>query len=192
MLADRNINRPSYVLAFLLGVIAIADSVNALIGMQERDLCSGIAGATCGSNAGWFVDLMTSGICAILVALLLLRPHLYIFAPITAWSFLAFLANFIMKSKGVDYTTLRMAIYFVVMIGAGVLTVIDGQKWAAEAWARRPMQPYPSQYSSQYPGQQGQFAPPPPPPAPMAPPPAPTVAAPAPAPVRAPRGAPKK
>lgn len=163
MLADRNINRPSYVVALLLGLVALADAANALIGMQIADPCAGLStvtGLNCGTNAGWFVDLMTSGICATLVAMLLLRPHLYVFAPTVAWAFLAFLANFIMKGKGFDQlATFRMAIYFVVFIGAGVLLIIEGQKWAAIRWARRPMQPWAGQYPPGY------TPPPPPPPA---------------------------
>jgi hypothetical protein len=176
MLADRNVNRPSYVLALLLGVVALVDAFNALSGMQALDPCAGLsntAGLHCGTNAGWFVDLMTSGICAVLVALLLLRPHLYVWFPIVLWSFLAFLANFVMKAKGFDsIATVRMAIYFVVFVGAGVLTLIDGQKWVSDKWARRPTawqgQPYPAQYAAQPP-----VAPPPAPPAPPAAPPAP-------------------
>jgi hypothetical protein len=179
MLADRNINRPSYVLALLLGVVALIDAFNAIQGMQVIDPCAGLsntAGLKCGTNAGWFVDLMTSGICAILVALLLLRPHLYVFAAIVLWAFLAFLGNFIMKAKGFDaIATYRMAIYFVTFVGAGVLTIIDGREWVSDKWARRPtaqMQPYPGQ---PYPAQ---YAPPPAPPAPPAAPPAAPKAAP--------------
>jgi hypothetical protein len=185
MLADRNINRPSYVVALLLGLVALADAGNALVGMQAIDPCAGLSSVSsfnCGSNAGWLVDLMTSGICATLVALLLLRPHLFVFAPTVAWAFLAFMANFIMKSRGFDgLATFRMAVYFVVFVGAGVVLVIDGQTWLAMKWARRPMaqpmmgqlwagQPYPGQYAVPPP----QFAPPPvPPAAPVDPPAAP-------------------
>jgi hypothetical protein len=191
MLADRNINRPSYVLALLLGAVALADAGNALIGMQAVDLCAGLPAATtiglhCGTSAGWFIDLMTSGICATLVALLLLRPHLFVFAPVVVWAFLAFLANFIMKSKGGDIlATFRMAIYFVVLVGAGVLLIVEGHPWLATRWARRPMgQPWAGQsYPGQYPQQPGygvppqpQYAPPPPPPAAPPPPPAPPAA----------------
>jgi hypothetical protein len=162
MLADRNINRPSYVLALLLGAVALVDAFNALQGMQAIDPCAGISnvsGLHCGTNAGWFVDLMSSAICAVLVTFLLLRPHLYVFAPAVLWAFLGFLGNFIMKSKGFDaLATFRMAIYFVVFVGAGVLLIIDGQKWLAEKWANRPM---PGQY-------QGQYQAPPPPAAPPA------------------------
>jgi hypothetical protein len=184
MLADRNVNRPSYVLALLLGVVALVDVFNALSGMQALDPCAGLsntAGLHCGTNAGWFVDLMTSGICAVLVALLLLRPHLYIWFAVVLWSFLAFLGNFVMKSKGFDsIATIRMSIYFVAFVGAGVLTIIDGQKWTSDKWARRPAsqpwqaQPYPAQYA------QPTVVPPPAPPAtPPATPPAPAAAPPA-------------
>jgi hypothetical protein len=176
MLADRNINRPSYVLALLLGVVALVDAFNALQGMQAIDPCAGLSTTTglhCGTNAGWFVDLMTSGICTVLVAFLLLRPHLYVWAPIVFWSFLAFLANYVMKAKGFDLiATVRMALYFVVFVGAGVLTLIDGQKWTADKWARRPSNPYQGQ---PYPGQYA--APPAPPAAPPAPPAPPAAAA---------------
>jgi hypothetical protein len=128
MLADRNINRPSYVLALLLGLVALADAANALVRMQALDPCSGLArvsSVNCGTNAGWFVDLMSSAICATLVVFLLLRPHLYVFAPVAVWSFVAFMANFFMKSKGLDVlATGRMAFYFLVFVGAGVLLVI--------------------------------------------------------------------
>jgi hypothetical protein len=183
MLADRNINRPSYVLAFLLGAVALLDAVNALNGMQTT--CA--SGINCNTSAAWFVDLMTSGICAALATFLLLRPHLYVFVPTVLWAFLGFVANFIMKAKGFDtIATARMAVYFVVFVGAGVLLIIEGQKWLSEKWARRPMQyqqypgqPYPGQF------QQPQFAPPPPPPpapasaTPPPPPPPPPAARPA-------------
>ena len=164
MLADRNINRPSYVVALLLGLVAIADAVHALIGMETGDPCAGISkttGIVCGANAGWFVDLLTAGICAVLVTLLLLRPHLWVFAIAVLWSFIAFLANFVMKGKGGDnLATFRMASYFLVFMIAGVLTIIDGQEWLAAKWARRPAgQPW-------YGGPaQPQIAPPPAPPA---------------------------
>jgi len=158
MLADRNINRPSYVLALLLGVVALYDAYNALLGLQ-------------GTDAGWSVDLLTSGICSILVALLLLRPHLYVFLPVVLWSLLAFVANFIMRTgKGIDeVATVRMALYFVTFVGAGVLLIVEGQKWVADTWARRP-------YSSQYAAPPAPPAPPAAPPAPPAPP-APTAPA---------------
>jgi glycerol-3-phosphate acyltransferase PlsY len=72
----RNLNRPSYVLALLLGFIAIADAFSALLGMQSSDLCSSLSslnGLSC-RNAGWFIDLMTSGVSA---ALLALAGHLF-------------------------------------------------------------------------------------------------------------------
>ena len=165
MLADRNIYRPSYVVALLLGIVALLDAANGLSAMQAVDPCAGLAasataGLHCGTSAGWFVDLMTSGICAALVALLLLRPHLYIFVPTVAWAFLAFIANFIMKAKGFDsLATVRMTLYFVVFVIAGVLLIVEGQKWLEVKWARRPAaQPWAGQ------PYQGQFAPPPPPP----------------------------
>jgi hypothetical protein len=152
--------------------------------MQALDPCSGLArvsSVNCGTNAGWFVDLMSSAICATLVVFLLLRPHLYVIAPVAVWSFVAFMANFFMKSKGLDVlATGRMAFYFLVFVGAGVLLVIDGQSWIMVKWARRPgAQPWAGQpYPGQYPPQPGYAVPPqqvapPAPPAPHARPAAP-------------------
>jgi hypothetical protein len=135
----RNLNRPSYVLALLLGFVAIVDAVNALLGMQSSELCSG-ASSTCG-NPGWFIDLMTSGVSAALLALLLMRPHIYVFTAVVAWSLIAFLANFVMRhSPGIDtVATARMAVYFVTLIVAGVLFVIEGRKWLDAERAKRPV-----------------------------------------------------
>jgi hypothetical protein len=142
---SRNLNRPSYVLALLLGFVAIVDAANALIGMQIGEICTGLSSSSlvsCG-NSGWFVDLLTSGVSAALVALLLMRPHLYVFTAAAAWSFLAFGANFVMRhSPGLDpIATVRMTTHFVVFIVAGVLFIVEGQKWLEAERAKRPVAP---------------------------------------------------
>ena len=38
---ERSLNRPSYVLALLLGVVAIVDAGSALLAMQVPGRCSG-------------------------------------------------------------------------------------------------------------------------------------------------------
>lgn len=182
MLEDRNIKYPSYVLAALLGYIAFVDVTNAISWMQAPN-----------ASASWVIDLLTGGVCAALATLLLLRPHLYFFAAATGWALLAFLANLIMKAKGVDaVASERMVFYFVIFVVAGVLTIIDGWTWWQAEKAKRPAAwaggPWPGQYPGMppqgyapgqpYPPQPPyapqQFAPPPmqapaPPPAPEAP-----------------------
>lgn len=179
MLEDRNIKYPSYVLAALLGYIAFIDATNAITWMQAPN-----------ASASWVIDLLTCGVCAVLGTLLLMRPHLYFFAPVVGWSLIAFLANLIMKAKGLDaVASQRMVLYFIVFVVAGTLTAIDGWKWWQAEQAKRPAPwaggPWPGQYPGMppqpyapgqpYPPQQPpyapqQYAPPPPPPAPEAPP----------------------
>jgi hypothetical protein len=155
-----NINRPAWVLAALLGIAAIIDVGNALILMQTPD-----------ASAGWVIDLLTCAISAVIVTLILLRPHLYVFIPVTVWSFLAFFANFIMKQKGGDLVaTGRMSVYFLAFVVSAVLVGIEGWKWY-QIWNKRPRpiqqmmpgqpwqgQPWQGQYPPQQPPQQ--YAPP--------------------------------
>jgi hypothetical protein len=162
----RNLNRPSYVLAAALGIVAIVDALNALTGMQTAQACYGnICG---GGNNGWFTDLVTSGVCAAFVALLLMRPHLYVFAAVVGWSFIAFLANFVLRhTPGVDtLATYRMAAYFLALVVAGVLVVVEGEKWYRAEMAKRPVAPVVQPQPQPWAGQpwQGQY-----PGAPMAP-----------------------
>ena len=134
---DRSLNRPSYVLALLLGVIAIVDAGSALLAMQTPGSCSGynLSVLGCGSNAGWVIDLAAAGISAALVAFLLMRPHLYVFGGTVGWAALAFIANFALRHSGtIDVpATYRMTVYFVVVVIAGVLLVVESKpKWDAE------------------------------------------------------------
>ncbi len=140
---ERSLNRPSYVLALLLGVIAIVDTGSALLAMQTPGFCSGssLSGVGCGSNAGWVIDLGAAGISAALVAFLLMRPHLYVFGGTVGWAALAFIANFALRHSGtIDApATYRMTAYFVVLVIAGVLLVVEAKpKWDAER-AKRPV-----------------------------------------------------
>ena len=142
---SRNLNRPSYVLALLLGFMAIVDAGNALVGMQTGEFCTAFSSAAvvgCG-NSGWFIDLFTSGVSAALLALLLMRPHLYVFTAVVAWSFLAFGANFLMRqTPGLDsLATVRMTVHFVIFVVAGVLLIVEGQKWLEAERAKRPVAP---------------------------------------------------
>lgn len=133
----RNLNKPSYVLVLLLGVISLVDAANALTAMQNTGSFGGGSGG--GTNAGWVVDLLTSGVCAALVALLLMRPHFYVFVTVVAWAFLAFFANYIMRhTPGLDsLATVRMTLYFVTLVIAGVLVVFEGRDWLEVYMARR-------------------------------------------------------
>jgi hypothetical protein len=149
---ERSLNRPSYVLALLLGVIAIADAGGALLAMQTPGFCSGqnLLGSGCGSNAGWVIDLGAAGISAALVALLLMRPHFYVFAGTVGWAALAFVANFALRHSGTldAVATYRMTAYFLVLVVAGVLLVVEGKpKWDAER-ARRPVAQMPPAWSN--------------------------------------------
>ena len=99
-MTTRSLNRPSYVLALLLGLVALVDAGNGLINMQMPDLCNsfyGGNGSTCNVNAGWLVDLGAAVVSAALLTLLLLRPHFYVFAATFGWSALAFLTNLAMR-----------------------------------------------------------------------------------------------
>lgn len=130
----RNLNRPSYVLALLLGFVALVDAGNGLINMQMPDLCKSFSGlglgSTCSANSGWLADLGAAVVSAALLALLLLRPHFYVFAATFGWSVLAFLANLAMRhsANGPDaIATYRMTVYLVVAVIAAVLVVVEAQ-----------------------------------------------------------------
>jgi hypothetical protein len=159
-MVTRNLNRPSYVLALLLGFVALVDAANGFITMQIPDVCRSVSGLCLGStgnaNAGWLVDLGAAVVSAALLALLLLRPHLYIFAATFGWSTLAFLTNLAMRHSvyGPDaIATVRMTVYLLVAVMAAVLVVVEVQvNKEAEKEAAAAVQP----------------APPPPPPAPPA------------------------
>jgi len=152
---ERSLNRPSYVLAFLLGAIAVADTTGALLAMQTPGFCSGnvLSGVGCGSNAGWVLDLAAAGISAALVAFLLTRPHLYVFGATVGWAALAFVANFALRHSGtIDMpATYRMTGYFVVLVIAGVLLAVEGKpKWDAER-AKQPVAQMPPGWPAGYP-----------------------------------------
>ena len=140
---ERSLNRPSYVLALLLGVVALVDAGSALLAMQTPGPCSGnnFSGVGCGSNAGWVIDLAAAGISAALVAFLLMRPHLYVFGATVGWAALAFIANFALRHSGtIDApATYRMTVYFVVLVVAGVLLVVEGKPRLDAERARRPV-----------------------------------------------------
>jgi hypothetical protein len=174
MLEDRNIKYPSYVLALLLVYVAFLDISHAMALMQVPN-----------GSAGWVVELLTCAISAVLATLMLTRPHLWFFTAAVVWSLFAFLANFVMKAKGVDTAaTDRMIFYFIILVGSGVMAGIEGWKWYLAEKAKRPVSPWAGGWPGQYPGapQQGPggqwgqpgFAPQQPPPPPMQPnPPAP-------------------
>jgi hypothetical protein len=166
---ERSLNRPSYVLALLLGVVALVDAGSALLAMQMPGSCSGsnFSGVGCGSNAGWVIDLAAAGISAALVAFLLMRPHLYVFGATVGWAASAFIANFALRHSGtIDApATYRMTVYFVVLVVAGVLLVVEGKPRLDAERARRPV----AQMSPGWPNA-GYAAPPAPyPPAPYPP-----------------------
>ncbi len=140
---ERNLNRPSYVLALLLGFLAVVDAGTAVLAMQMPSFCSpyNLGGLGCGSNSGWLIDLGAAGISAALVAFLLMRPHLYVFGATAGWAVAAFVANFALRhTSGIDTTaTYRMTVYFVVLVIAGVLLVVESKpRWDADR-AKRPV-----------------------------------------------------
>jgi len=140
---ERSLNRPSYVLALLLGVVALVDAGSALLAMQTPGPCSGnnFSVLGCGSNAGWVIDLGAAGISAALVAFLLMRPHLYVFGGAVGWAASAFIANFALRHSGTIDTpaTYRMTVYFVVLVIAGVLLVVEGKPRLDAERAKRPV-----------------------------------------------------
>ncbi|HEX7491682.1 MAG TPA: hypothetical protein VF337_08280 [Candidatus Limnocylindrales bacterium] len=147
-----NILRPAYVLAALLGIVALLDVQHALSLMQAPD-----------ASAAWIIELFTCAISAVIATFILLRPHLYFFVPVLGWSFLAFFSNFIMKHSGGDtIATERMSAYFLAFVVAAVLVGVEGYKWYA-VWSKRPRpvqqmmqgQPWQGQpWQGQYPPQQ--------------------------------------
>jgi hypothetical protein len=177
MLEDRNIKYPSWVIAALLGYVAFVEITHALTLMQVPN-----------GSAGWVVELLTTAICAALGTLMLMRPHMWFFVAAAVWALFAFLANFVMKAKGVDAIAIeRMSFYFIILVAAGVVGGIEGWKWYLVEKAKRPVNPWAGGWPGQYPGAPmpgpgGQWGPPPgfapqqppPPPPPMQPvPPAP-------------------
>lgn len=161
---ERNLNRPSYVLALLLGVVALVDAGSALLAMQTPGFCSGssLSGVGCGSNAGWVIDLGAAGISAALVAFLLMRPHLYVFGATVGWAALAFVTNFALRDSGTIDTpaTYRMTVYFVVLVVAGVLLVVEGKpRWDAER-AKQPVAPMPPGWPAGYAAPTAPYPPP--------------------------------
>jgi hypothetical protein len=163
---DRSLSRPSYVLALLLGVVAIVDAASALLAMQTPGACSGynVGGMGCGSNAGWVIDLAAAGISAALVAFLLMRPHLYVFGATVGWAALAFVANFALRHSGTIDTpaTYRMTAYFVVLVIAGVLLIVEGKpRWDAERVKRPVAQTPPGWPNAGYAAPTAPYPPPP-------------------------------
>jgi hypothetical protein len=132
-MATRNLTRPSYVIAVLLGFLALLDAGNGFITMQQPDICKGlsqsqIANLSCGGNAAWIVDLGAAAIGAALLAAVLMRPYLYVFGAVVAWSALAFVSNLAMRhsGSGVDpVATVRLAVYLVICVVAIALLSVE-------------------------------------------------------------------
>jgi hypothetical protein len=143
----RSLSKPSYVLVLLLGVLALVDAGNALTTMQNTPTIANFSSTSGSTNAGWVVDLLTSGVSAVLVALLLMRPHLYVFVPMVGWALLALLANFIMRhTPGIDWlATVRMTLYFVILVIGSVVVAFEGRDWLEVTIARRRTTPTPQQ-----------------------------------------------
>jgi hypothetical protein len=126
----RSLNRPSYVVAILLGFVALVDAGNGFINMQP--LCPNFSNglnASCGnSNAGWLVDLGACIVSSALLAFLLLRPYFVVFIATFGWSAVACLTNLAMRhsDNGPDpIATVRMTVYLVVAVVSGVLAAIE-------------------------------------------------------------------
>ncbi len=117
-MSTQYLNRPGYVIAILLAVIALEDAAYGLINMQTP-ACNSLLLPNqpgCPGNTGWLVDLGAAVVSAGLLAAVLLRPQLPVFAAILGWSVVAFVANRAYKNSatGVDaVATLRMTIYLV-------------------------------------------------------------------------------
>lgn len=144
-MATRNVTRPSYIVALLLGFLALVDAANGFVTMQTPDVCRGLTQsqlAGCGGNAGWIVDLGAAAIGAALVAALLMRPYLYVFGAVVGWCILAFVSNLAMRHStgGPDpIATVRMTVYLVAGVVAIALLAVELQaKMEADRAAAAP------------------------------------------------------
>jgi hypothetical protein len=125
---SRSLNRPAYVIALLLGLVALEDAGNALITMQMPNLCQQFSIGSCGTNSGWIIDLGAAIVSAGLLALLLMRPHYNVLLATFGWAAVAFVANLAMRhsSSGPDaVATFRMTIYLLVAVIAAVLVIVE-------------------------------------------------------------------
>jgi hypothetical protein len=128
----RSLNRPSYVVAILLGFVALVDAGNGFMNMQVVAVCPNFSNGlnvSCGnSNAGWLVDLGACIVSSALLAFLLLRPYFVVFVATFGWSAVACLTNLAMRhsDNGPDpIATVRMTVYLVVAVVSGVLAAIE-------------------------------------------------------------------
>jgi hypothetical protein len=155
-MGTRSLNRPAYVLALLLGLVAIEDAGNGLLNMQMPPLCRqyplGINVDCSASGSGWLVDIGAAIISAALLALLLLRPNFPVFAATLGWAALAFVANLAMRhsENGPDtIATFRMTIYILaaviaaVLVSAEYLAQTDAERRAAAPAAPPALAPAP-------------------------------------------------
>jgi hypothetical protein len=131
----RNLNRPSYVIALLLIVVALVDAGTGLTNMQSG-----------GGDPGFVVDLGACIVSAALVALILSRPDLDSLGLVVVWSLVAFSANLLLRrtGNGVDpVATVRMAIYLITAVTAGILVAVeyDGRWIQLPARAPAPVTP---------------------------------------------------
>ncbi|MGD0862425.1 MAG: hypothetical protein ABSA21_06640 [Candidatus Limnocylindrales bacterium] len=132
-----NLNRASYVVALLLGFLALVDAANGFI--RDQNVYSTTGGA------GWMVDVGAAAIGAGLLAALLIRPHLYVFGAVVAWCAVAFAANLALRSSGGldSMATVRMTVYLVAGVVAVVLFAVAYVAAEADGAAAAGAQPAP-------------------------------------------------
>lgn len=148
-MGSRSYNRPSYVAAILLIVVALIDAIKGLNDLQVPDVCKNVTTA-CGANAnsGWYVDLGTAAISIGLATLLLLRPERLVYAATAGWAAVAFLANIVGRHSAVGYSfygqtsgdtlaTFRCADYLLVFVIAGILFAFEWQAYMLASAAEK-------------------------------------------------------
>jgi hypothetical protein len=154
-MGSRSYNRPSYVAAILLIVVALIDAIKGLNDLQVPDVCKNVkTGCGLAANTGWYVDLGTAAIAIGLATLLLLRPERLVYAATTGWAAVGFLANIVGRHSTADYTgtlsipffgqpsgdvlaTFRCADYLLVFVIAGILFAFEWQAYMLASAAEK-------------------------------------------------------
>jgi hypothetical protein len=154
-MGSRSYNRPSYVAAILLIVVALIDAIKGLNDLQVPDVCKNVKeGCGVAANSGWYVDLGMAVIAIGLATLLLLRPERLVYAATAAWAAVAFLGNIVGRHSTADYSstifipffgtpsgdvlaTFRCAVYLLVFVIAGILFAFEWQAYMLASAAEK-------------------------------------------------------
>jgi hypothetical protein len=134
------------VIALGLIGLAVTDAVIAILNFQTSDIMRssdlsgvlgllGLQGTSDASNGGWIIDLGAAAVSMGVATLLLLRPDRLVLASAGVWAAVAFLANLVTRKSGsFDMAvTYRCPVYFLVLVAAVVLLVVEYQVSSARA-----------------------------------------------------------